>query len=144
MIKISAFQAASRFIGVAETKGALDNPQILAMLKLDGAWPEHDEVPWCSAFCNYICWLLGLPRSGSLAARSWLTVGEAIELHEAIADSDIVVLSRDGGGHVGFFSSCTATEVELLGGNQGDKVCLARFPIDRIIGVRRLQSDVST
>jgi uncharacterized protein (TIGR02594 family) len=140
MIKISAFQAASRFIGVAETKGALDNPQILAMLKLDGAWPEHDEVPWCSAFINYICWLLGLPRSGSLSARSWTDVGEPIQLHEATADSDIVVLSREGGGHVGFFSSCTATEVELLGGNQGDKVCLARFSISRIIAVRRLQT----
>ena len=53
-MEITPFELAQRFIGVKEVPGTTDNPQILAMLKLDGEWPEHDEVPWCSAFVNYI------------------------------------------------------------------------------------------
>lgn len=140
MVTISAYNLAQRFIGVGEIKGTLDNPQILAMLKLDGSWPEHDEVPWCSAFVNYIAWLLRLPRSKSLAARSWLEVGVPVNQPDAIVDSDIAILSRDGGGHVGFFAGFdhNKQEILLLGGNQSDKVCVASFSITRLIGIRRL------
>jgi uncharacterized protein (TIGR02594 family) len=142
MVSISAYDLAQRFIGVGEVKGTLDNPQILAMLRLDGDWPEHDEVPWCSAFVNYIAWLLRLPRSKNLAARSWLEIGKPVELENAIVDSDVVILSRDGGGHVGFFAGLDRKGVEtcvlMLGGNQGDKVCVASFPVARVLGVRRL------
>ena len=55
-IKITAYKLAERFIGMKEVAGAVHNPQILAMLKLDNAWPVSDEVPWCSAFVNYIAW----------------------------------------------------------------------------------------
>lgn len=72
-IGINAYDLAQRFNGMNELPGTLDNPQILAMLRLDTNVPEHDEVAWCSAFVNYIAWLLRLPRSKSLMARSWLT-----------------------------------------------------------------------
>lgn len=143
-MEITPYNLAQRFVGVQEVGGTLDNPQILAMLRLDGSWPEHDEVPWCSAFVNYICWLLRLPRSKNLAALSWLEVGTPISLDVARPDSDVVVLSRDGGGHVGFYAEhkyapiVTQSTVTLLGGNQGDKVCLATFPLERLQGVRRL------
>jgi len=78
-IEVSAFDIAQRFIGISETAGTVANPQILAMLRLDQAWPEGDEVAWCSAFCNYIAWLLRLPRSKSLRARSWLGIGQAVD-----------------------------------------------------------------
>jgi uncharacterized protein (TIGR02594 family) len=140
MVTVSAYSLAQRFVGIGEIKGTLDNPQILAMLKLDGNWPEHDEVPWCSAFTNYIAWLLRLPRSKSLAARSWLTVGIPVNLSDAIVDSDVVILSRDGGGHVGFYAGDDPLrhEIMILGGNQGDKVCIASFSTDRLLGIRRL------
>jgi uncharacterized protein (TIGR02594 family) len=138
VVQITAFDLAQRFVGTGEVAGTLDNPQILAMLKLDGAWPEHDEVPWCSAFVNYIAWLLRLPRSKNLAARSWLEIGRPVKLEEAIVDSDIVVLSRDGGGHVGFYAGHDSTNIQMLGGNQGDKVCVSAFPRTRLLGIRRL------
>ena len=59
-MQVTAFDLAQRFVGVKEAPGSADNPQVLAFLKLDDEWPERDEVAWCSAFANYIAWLLRL------------------------------------------------------------------------------------
>jgi uncharacterized protein (TIGR02594 family) len=138
---IDAFEIAQRFVGVKETPGAMATPIILAMLRLDGDWPPDDGVAWCSAFVNWVCWLLRLPRSKSLAARSWLTIGRGVTLDQAQIGNDIVVLERDGGGgHVGFYAGIDAptTNVLILGGNQHDGVNVSAFPMHRVLGVRRL------
>jgi uncharacterized protein (TIGR02594 family) len=148
MIETSAFLIAQRFVGIKEVKGNLDNPMILAMLNLDVSWPSHDEVPWCSAFANYVAWILRLPRSKSLLARSWLGVGIPIDLSIARADCDIVVIKRGGDdsgpenmtapGHVGFYAGRNGNSVMILAGNQGDSVNISNFPLNRILGLRRL------
>lgn len=145
---VTAFDLAQRFIGVREIAGQMDNPQIMAMLRLDNSWPQHDEVGWCSAFANYVCWLLRLPRSKSLMARSWLGVGSAIEIGEAMPEYDVVVLNRAGGpqdpavleapGHVGFYAGHSGGLVSVLGGNQGNAVSIAQFKAELILGLRRL------
>src|SRR3972149_2975794 len=93
-MNVTLHDIANRFIGMAEVKGAASNPGILAMLKLDGVWPQDDAVPWCSAFVNYCAWLLRLPRSKSLRARSWLAVGRAIADAEARVGFDVVILKQ--------------------------------------------------
>lgn len=138
---ITPYQLAERFTGIQEISGSMDNPQIMAMLKLDNVWPEHDEVPWCSAFMNYVCWLMRLPRSKSLAARSWLDIGRPISLEDAKAEYDVVILNRPPNpesGHVGFFAGWEDDQIYLLGGNQGDTVKVSAFDSSRVIGVRRL------
>jgi uncharacterized protein (TIGR02594 family) len=139
---ITAFDLAERFVGLHEVPGVASNPQVLAMLRLDDPSIADDETPWCSAFANYIAWLLRLPRSKSLAARSWLSVGIPIGLPHARPDFDVVVLSRPSAGptagHVGFFAGSDPEVVWLLGGNQGDAVSVADFPVSRVLGVRRL------
>lgn len=151
MVKIetSVYEMAQRFTSVKEIGGDTDNPQILAFLKLDNSWPEHDEVPWCSGFANYICWLLRLPRSKSLRARSWLQVGTPIDIDDAEL-GDIVIFNRGNGpqnpdiieapGHVGFFAGLHRDEgvVSVLGGNQGDQVKVSRYLLDTLLGVRRI------
>ena len=42
-LNISAFDIAQRFVGIKEVGGSVDNPQIMAMLKLDDDWPEADD-----------------------------------------------------------------------------------------------------
>lgn len=149
---ITAFKLAERYVGMREVAGLHANPAILAMLTLDQPWPADDSVPWCSAFVNHIAWLLRLPRSKSLAARSWLAVGRPISLPEAEAGFDVVVLARGTGdqpgpevlnapGHVGLFAGLEGDSVLLLGGNQGDSVSVARFPASRVLGVRRLYEE---
>jgi uncharacterized protein (TIGR02594 family) len=150
-MEITAFDIAQRFVGIEEADGPTSDPMILAMLKLDAKWVEDDETPWCSAFANYVAWLLRLPRSKSLAARSWLTVGIPIPLEDALPENDIVVLWRglepqpgpdvlQAPGHVGFFASQERGfgKVWLLGGNQSDRVSIAPFDAGRVLGVRRL------
>lgn len=143
-MKITPYAIAERFVGMKEIPGTEDNPQILAMLRLDMAWPKGDEVPWCSAFVNYCAWLLRLPRSKSLRARSWLEVGEHVNLeYGAYSGFDIVVLSRGKNpkaGHVGFYAGHDAKQVYLLGGNQGNTVSVRPFARSRVLGVRRLKA----
>lgn len=146
---VTAFDIAQRFVGVKEIAGTASNPLVLGMLRLDSEWPTGDDVPWCSAFVNFITWLLRLPRSKSLAARSWLVIGKAIALDKAEPGFDVVILKRGGidepgpdvlkaPGHVGFYAGRQDGRVIVLGGNQSDRVCLESFPESRVLGVRRL------
>lgn len=154
-IETSCYELAQRFVGVSEVPGTPSNPVILSMLRLDSGWPGSDEVPWCSAFANYVAWLLRLPRSKSLRARSWLGVGTLVSLPDAKPENDVVILRRGDGspgpevieapGHVGFFSGYAVvggpgdrSVVAVLGGNQGNSVSVATFPVSQILGIRRL------
>ncbi len=148
-IEITAFDLAQRFIGIKEIAGKVSNSQILAMLQLDNSWVGKDEVPWCSAFVNYIAWLLRLPRSKSLGARSWLQVGSCVAVQEAEVGFDVVILKRgnppqpgpeviDATGHVGLYAGFEGEVVLILGGNQSDSVNVSRLPFNNILGIRRL------
>ena len=148
-INLTALSLAARFVGLREGAGSVHNPQVVAMLQLVTPSVVDDETPWCSAFVNYICWLLALPRSSSLAARSWLAVGREVPLDQAVQGFHVVVLSRGAGpqpgpetldapGHVGFFAGYDGDGIELLGGNQGNKVSFSAFPKSRILGIREL------
>jgi uncharacterized protein (TIGR02594 family) len=150
-MKVTAYQLAERCLGLTEIPGVADNPRVLAMLQLDQSWPEHDEVPWCSAFLNEICWWLRLPRSKSLLARSWLAVGQPIELEAAEVGFDVVVLQRGGGdqpgpenttapGHAGFYAGRDGNQILVLGGNQANTVSVESYPTARLLGVRRLHA----
>jgi uncharacterized protein (TIGR02594 family) len=158
-MEVTAFSLGQRFVGLREISGPVSNAHILAMLRLDNTWVADDSVPWCSAWVNYLAWLLRLPRSKSLAARSWLKVGIPIALESARPAFDVVVLKRggktepgpdvfDAPGHVGFFAGLEGRaagfhdsdprRVLVLGGNQSDEVSIAPFPVERLLGVRRL------
>lgn len=138
----SAYEMAQRLIGIQEVPGVVSNPLVLAMLKQDADWPADDSVPWCSGFVNFIAKLMGLQRSRSLAARSWLLIGQHVTPEEAELGFDIVILRRGSSptaGHVGFFGGWSGLDrVMLLGGNQSDSVSLASFPRADILGIRRL------
>ena len=152
-IQITPFDLASRFKGMKEVPGSTTNHQILAMLKLDDDWPHDDSVPWCSAFVNYIAWLLGLHRTRSLRARSWL-MEKIVAWSDARVGFDLVVLKRGGGlqpgpdiikapGHVGFFAGWDGIDskyVRVLGGNQSNGVNISCYPKKRILGIRRLRT----
>lgn len=148
-MNITAFELAQRFVGIEEVPGSVANPAILAMLRLDDKWPEDDSVPWCSAFVNYIAWLLRLPRSKSLRARSWLLVGVPILVEHAQRGFDVVVFQRGEGkqpgpsvieapGHVGFYAGYEGGRIMVLGGNQGDAVSMRSFSGHDVLGARRL------
>lgn len=146
---ITLYEAAERYIGIAELGSKADHPLIQWWLSLCSfGFNATDETPWCSAFLNGMCWQLRLPRSKSAMARSWLTLGTAVDLHDA-RKGDIIILTRGSGeqpgpevldapGHVGLFSGFTPGRIFLLAGNQGNQVSVASFDVGRLLGVRRL------
>jgi len=147
---ITALDLAQRYIGIREIAGGKNHPLVSWWLSLCGFdLSTPDEVAWCSAFANGIAWELRLPRSKSAAARSWLTVGTAIELVDLRPGFDVLVLRRGTGeqpgpevlaapGHVTFFAGWQAEKVLGTGGNQSDGVTTEPFHVDRILGMRRL------
>ncbi len=151
-MNVTAYQIAERYLGIREVPGAQHHPMIVAWLNRIAAWAKDDETPWCAAFVDHPAFELDLPRPRSLGARSWLTVGNPVELSQARRGFDVVVLSRGTApqpgpevlrapGHVGWFSRLEGEKVYLLGGNQGNAVSIAGYPIDRVLGVRRLHEE---
>jgi uncharacterized protein (TIGR02594 family) len=125
--------------GVAEVPGSGDNPRIVEYLEsttLGAPENQNDETPWCSAFVNWCIEQAGLEGTRSAWARSWLEWGR-----EPVTEDEwtgcVVILERGANsGHVGFLNDWDDGRVELLGGNQGDRVCLAWFPNERVLGFR--------
>lgn len=132
--------------GLKEIVGKENNPQIVAMFKEIGYdWVDDDETAWCSAALNYFCKKLGYERSGKLDARSWLKM-PILVLKPSLGD--IVVFWRgspDGWqGHVGLFIAQDTTTVWVLGGNQGDMLCIKPYPRDKVLGYRQVHKIEST
>lgn len=140
---MTAFEHAQRYVGeITELTGNDHHPLIQWWHSLCALGTNQpDETPWCSSFINGICWDLRLPRSKSAMARSWLKVGMPIDLADAVPGYDVVVLERGAfpQGHVGFYAGREPQAVYVLGGNQGNAITVQAFPIEKVIGVRRLK-----
>jgi len=151
---ISPYSIAYSLRGEHEIPGPAANPLILWMLGLDGhdwAVAGGDETAWCAAFLKAVAHLSNITdRPHTLMARHWLRHGTPIDLADAEWGWDVVILSRGSGeqpgpevldapGHVGLFDARFGpSAVVLLGGNQGNAVTTARYPVERVLGVRRL------
>jgi uncharacterized protein (TIGR02594 family) len=133
------FKIAQHELGVTEVPGPGDNPRIVEYLKsttLGSPDNRNDETPWCSAFANWCMEQAGIKGTNSAWARSWLNWGRE-PTDEEWGEGIIVILERGANsGHVGFLDDWDDNRVRLLGGNQGDKVGYAWFPMDRVLGYR--------
>jgi uncharacterized protein (TIGR02594 family) len=121
---------------VSEVTGPRDNPRIRAYHAATSMGESADEVPWCSSFVNWCQLRADLSRTNSAAARSWLQWGVKCEP----AVGAIAVLKRGNSswqGHLGYVVHWTAGHVWLLGGNQGNRVCVARFSRSQVLGFRK-------
>ena len=99
---------------------------------LGGGNPTPFREAWCRDFVNFV-----LERAGvALADRSHLALG-ALRLGPRVAEpqpGDLVVLR----GHVAFFAGWDGADcVIALGGNQRDRVTLARFDRRAVIAFVR-------
>lgn len=127
-------------LGVEEYAGTEHNPRILAYAKQIGyGGIAVDETAWCSIFANWCAMRASLPYSGKLNARSWLEVGQPVEDPEP---GDVVVFWRGNPnsweGHVALIDSMGDGVINVLGGNQSNRVCVLAYQSARLIGYRRL------
>lgn len=119
-------------IGTREVPGKGDNPKITQWLIKLGAWWRDDATPWCGTFAAHC-----LKSAGRGVPRHWYRAkayadGYGTRLTRP-AYGCLAVMSRTGGGHVGFVvGRDTQGNLLILGGNQGDAVSIARFPPGRI------------
>ncbi|QQQ19847.1 TIGR02594 family protein [Brevundimonas vitis] len=130
---------ARALFGVTETPGAASTPQIMAWAKEIGLGKTYpnDGTAWCGLFAAVVAKRAGWDVvAGPLWARNWAHFGRKVEAADA-ALGDVLVFSREAGGHVGFYVGEDATAFHVLGGNQGDKVSIVRIAKSRCIAVRR-------
>ncbi len=137
------FAAAFAYIGTRELPGSKSNPQIAAWIKEAADWLDRDDsqTAWCGCFRGHIGHetATGVPPNHFRAA-SWATWGQPVSLKSPKdwQPGDTIIMSRTGGNHVTLFHHFDGVRVWCLGGNQGDAVSIAPFPIARITAVRRL------
>lgn len=130
---------AIKLFGTKEIVGKEHNPVILSWADELGLKKTYtnDEIPWCGLFVAICCKRAGKAIVNSpLWARDWLNFGTK----QTIAMlGDVLVFSRNGGGHVGFYVGEDKKCYHVLGGNQSDQVCVTRINKDRCIGIRRTE-----
>jgi uncharacterized protein (TIGR02594 family) len=135
--------------GLTETPGEADNPKILAMARIIGeTYPEmksycdqyqHDSTAWCGLTAAYCTTMAGFrPPFGPtdtdkfLWAQSFASDPNFKEIG-APRPGAIVVMTREGGGHVTLYESGSGS-ITCRGGNQSDCVCVANYDEDTVIG----------
>lgn len=125
-------------LDVQEIPGPRHNPRILLYHSTTAGGAEADETAWCSSFVNYCVEQAGLRGVGSKRARRWHDGPWGRDVTNAPRRGDIVVWRRyntsQEGGHVAFFLDRDETSIRVLGGNQGDRVCIQTYPVQGTLG----------
>lgn len=125
---------AEKEIGVTEVDGDGNNNRIIEYHSATELKATEDSVPWCSAF---VCWCLlraGQKSTYDAWARSYLSYGEKLE--KPIPGCVVVFSRGQESGHVGFFIKEDALWTWVLGGNQNDEVCIAKYAKWRVLAYR--------
>lgn len=137
---IPAFALAQQYLG--KTEGSDYQTLGSFFKKAGGQNIDPRNTPWCAAFVNSVLGSSGSKGTGSLAARSFLNWGQAVDRP---TEGDVVVFSRGnpkaGTGHVGFYAGEEVrngqTYIKVLGGNQSNSVSYSYYPKSRLLGIRR-------
>lgn len=132
-------EEARRLQGVRETAGAKSNSVILGWANALGGFVRSyytaDDIPWCGLFVAH-CIGLTLPSeplpANPLSALAWAKFGREVKP----TPGAILVFSRTGGGHVGFYLGEDDTAFHVLGGNQSDQVNITRVAKARHVATR--------
>jgi uncharacterized protein (TIGR02594 family) len=74
------------------------------------------------------------PPAHPLWAFSWSSFGAKAS---AAALGDVLVFTRNGGGHVALYVGEDREAFHCLGGNQSDRVCITRILKSRLYAARR-------
>lgn len=95
------------------------------------------STPWCGAFAGLVVKSVGKSAPASYRiARSWLRYGSKVSLKNA-RPGDIVVVRTGRGYHVGLFVSKSKGHVNLIGGNQSNRVQVSQYSTKSIAAIRR-------
>lgn len=129
---------ATKLMGTKEIPGPKSNPVIVDWAEKVGGFTESyyksDDIPWCGLFVAHCINESGIDIGikNPLSAREWNKFG----IKASPSYGAIMVFSRNGGGHVGFYVSEDKETYHILGGNQSDMVNVTKLTKDRFLGAR--------
>lgn len=124
---------AQKSVGLREVPGAKHNSTILGWLKRLKSWFKDDETPWCGTFVAQALDLVGLkPVKNWFRALAWKDYG--VETSPKLGA--VLVFTRSGGGHVGFYAGEDKQRFYVLGGNQGNAVSYTWIEKSRLVACR--------
>ena len=133
--------------GVARIAGPRHSSRVREYLATVGLG-RTDEPAWCAAFMHWVFLTATGQGIGRANARSWETLEGPFDVTTIGSIDqgklgDVVVLWRSSPrswkGHVGLFVRSDSKGVWLLGGNQGGRVSIKRYPLRRVLSVRRFR-----
>lgn len=127
-------EAASIYLGLTEKSDAENLSSMVGV--------NVQNTPWCAAFMNMVLKRCSIKGTGSNLARSFLKIGTKVELKDAIP-GDLVVFKRGNSNWQGHIATLVKKHdgepyIEVLGGNQGDSVSIAKYAVASILGIRRV------
>lgn len=126
---------AMSYLGLEERVGPQHEQKILSWWERLKLPFRDDETPWCAAFVGGVLEECGIKSTKSGMARSYTRWGIKLD---GPARGCVVVFwrgDRNGpSGHVGFvLGKDEKGNLMVLGGNQGNKVSIKPFAIDRVL-----------
>lgn len=132
------FELAERLIGTQEDTSYKSNPVILKWADDIGgfvkSYYKDDSIPWCGLFVAH-CFSavdIDFEIKNPLSALAWNNFG--VKTDPCLGC--VMVFSRNGGGHVGFYVSEDSSSYHILGGNQSDSVNITKLAKGRFVGAR--------
>jgi uncharacterized protein (TIGR02594 family) len=133
--ELSWIAEARKYIGLREIPGPRSHSVIQGWLRGLKAWWSDDATAWCGTFVA-TC----LQHSKLDYPKDWYRAKAYLALPTALDEAAygcIVIFDRAGGGHVGFVvGKDRSGNLMVLGGNQGDEVCIKPFAVSRVVGYR--------
>lgn len=132
-------QEARRYLGVREQPGDQHEELILRWLATTslGRWGRsRDETPWCSAFVNAMIEGAAFEGTSSAMARSWL--GWGVPCPPRVGAVAVFPRGAPPSGHVAFVDRVdeSGALVDVLGGNQGNRVSVVERRMGDALGFR--------
>ena len=108
------------------------NSRILGCFKAVGFNVSNDKTtPWCAAFAGSILKASGVQALKTLSSLAYKGYGTPVPINDKSKWrlNDIIVFSRKGGGHIGFFRGYNPANgvISVLGGNQDNRLKLSNF-----------------
>lgn len=129
--------------GTKEAPGSANNPVIIGWAHEVHTTYPGDSVAWCGLFQSLVAKRAGWdyhPQGNALWAKNWATWGTP---QKTAMLGDVLVFTRDGGGHVGQYVGEDETSYHVLGGNESDMVNIVRIAKSRCIAIRRAPWKIS-
>ena len=130
---------AIKLYGTKELVGKDHNPVILDWADEIGGWIAdyyiNDEIPWCGLFVGICAKRAGFAfNQKMLSASAWKTWGNGVSEAKL---GDVLIFTRQGGGHVGLYVGEDSIAFHVLGGNQNNQVSVTRIEKTRCVAMRR-------